>query len=384
MDSKGLIAETAPPLVVRAFVAPAPAALLIAACVLLAATPARAACDPSQDATLTCAAPCAGDSGGSSQAGPLEIETPLAAVPGNPVNPPPASTPTPDLGPALGPGPAPGSPFARSPALSLPRSDLVVSSPPDKPYWRSNIFKRALTDQKFLVTQWWPSELKRWGFTGPLLAATALAAGSTDDENAIDFRAERHVDEGSGRGTDAIAMGFTRLGNGVPASMALGLTYLLARRAGNDRLAEASSLSFEALLSTGLWVEILKETAARQRPSQGSNGKFFQYGGRDTNSFPSGHSMGAFTVATVFAHVYADKKWVPWVAYGTAGLIGASRVALGRHYPSDVIAGAVLGNSIGRMVLARDGREGPLAPGRFRPIFDPSKRAVGVGYSYSW
>jgi hypothetical protein len=55
-----------------------------------------------------------------------------------------------------------------------------------------------------------------------------------------------------------------------------------------------------------------------------------------------------------------------------------------RHFPGDVIAGAILGNSVGRMALARDGRDGWLSPGRFQPIFDPSRRAIGVGYNYSW
>ena len=158
----------------------------------------------------------------------------------------------------------------------------------------------------------------------------------------------------------------------------------LARRSGNDRLAEASSLSFEALISTGLWVTLLKDLVARQRPTADSNGKFFQYGQTNSTSFPSGHSMGAFTVATVFAHVYSDKKWVPWVAYGSAAAVAWSRVALGRHYPSDVIAGAILGNSIARMALARDGREGPLSPIHFQPIYDPKNKGYGVGYSYRW
>src|SRR5262245_60928653 len=30
----------------------------------------------------------------------------------------------------------------------------------DRPYWRTNLFKRVATDQKFLVTRWWPQEIK--------------------------------------------------------------------------------------------------------------------------------------------------------------------------------------------------------------------------------
>jgi hypothetical protein len=93
--------------------------------------------------------------------------------------------------------------------------------------------------------------------------------------------------------------------------------------------------------------------------------------------------MGAFAVATVFSGVYKEHRWVPWVAYGAAGLVGASRIALGRHFPSDVIVGGILGNSFGRMVVARqEGTEGPVA--RFVPIVDPVTRRAGLAWTYAW
>ena len=265
-----------------------------------------------------------------------------------------------------------------------PTSSLELAALPDKPYWRSNIFKRILTDQAFIVTKWWPSEIQTWSFTLPVVIATYSAAGSTDDEHPWDYNTEQHIETSTGKRADSVATVFTKLGNGAPACAALGISYLLARHTGNDRLAEASSLSFEALVSTGLWVEVIKEIAARQRPSQGTEGAFFQYGKPESSSFPSGHSMGAFTVATVFAHVYADQKWVPWVAYGSAAAVAWSRVALGRHFPSDVVVGAILGNSMGRMALTRDGRVGRLSPKNLQPIYDPKNKGLGVGYSYRW
>jgi len=57
----------------------------------------------------------------------------------------------------------------------------------------------------------------------------------------------------------------------------------------------------------------------------------------------------------VFAEQYRDRKWVPWLSYGLATLVGASRLALGRHFPGDVLVGAVLGTSIGRGIAARNG-----------------------------
>ncbi len=60
------------------------------------------------------------------------------------------------------------------------------------------------------------------------------------------------------------------------------------------------------------------------------------------SSFPSGHTSAAFSMATSIA--LDSKKWYIIVpAYVWAGLVGYSRIDLGVHYPSDVIAGAVVG-----------------------------------------
>src|SRR5208282_4597696 len=72
---------------------------------------------------------------------------------------------------------------------------------------------------------------------------------------------------------------------------------------------------------------------------------------RPNGSFPSGHTIAAFSVATVIARRYGNHKWVPYVAYGTATLIGFSRVTLSAHFTSDVFAGAVLGYSISRFTV---------------------------------
>jgi membrane-associated phospholipid phosphatase len=94
--------------------------------------------------------------------------------------------------------------------------------------------------------------------------------------------------------------------------------------------------------------------------------------------------MVAFSFATVLAEQYSDKRWVPWVAYGAAGLIAYARVAQSMHWPSDVIVGAVLGNSIGRMVVARSRGEKGAIPGRIEPLVDPVHQGYGVGWSYEW
>jgi membrane-associated phospholipid phosphatase len=106
--------------------------------------------------------------------------------------------------------------------------------------------------------------------------------------------------------------------------------------------------------------------------------------GQSTDSFPSGHAMGAFAVATVLAEEHRDRRWVPWAAYTTAGLIGGSRLSLERHFPSDVIVGALLGHSIGKMVAARQrGDEGEPAT-RIEPVFTPGGEGYGIMLVRSW
>lgn len=60
--------------------------------------------------------------------------------------------------------------------------------------------------------------------------------------------------------------------------------------------------------------------------------------------FPSGHTTIAFVLAAVLAGQYPRLRWY---CYTIAALVGISRVYLGMHYPSDVVAGAVLGSAVG-------------------------------------
>jgi undecaprenyl-diphosphatase len=69
-------------------------------------------------------------------------------------------------------------------------------------------------------------------------------------------------------------------------------------------------------------------------------------------SFPSGHSAGSFCFAVFFAVLLTRERTPPRIA-GAAALVvlalgvGLSRIALGVHYPGDVLAGAIIGSTIG-------------------------------------
>ncbi len=63
-------------------------------------------------------------------------------------------------------------------------------------------------------------------------------------------------------------------------------------------------------------------------------------------SFPSGHTASSFAAATTLAAFYPNAA--PLV-FTLASLVGASRVHLGHHFPSDVTAGAVIGIGTGTL-----------------------------------
>jgi len=97
----------------------------------------------------------------------------------------------------------------------------------------------------------------------------------------------------------------------------------------------------------------MKAVFQRQRPfSGGAEGKFFS-GNWSNGSFPSGHSMFDWTIASVIAHEYP--KWEVAAAMYSLALFGSgSRVTAGVHFPSDVVVGSTLGYLIGRYVAKQD------------------------------
>jgi undecaprenyl-diphosphatase len=69
----------------------------------------------------------------------------------------------------------------------------------------------------------------------------------------------------------------------------------------------------------------------------------------DQFSFPSGHTMHAAAFSIVAASYYPA---LLWLVAPFAGLVALSRPILGLHYPSDVLAGAVLGAAIAGISLS--------------------------------
>jgi len=93
---------------------------------------------------------------------------------------------------------------------------------------------------------------------------------------------------------------------------------------------------------------IVKRHFARRRPFVACPG--VRACGRclDEHSFPSGHVLHAVAFGTVLCAYYPMLAWIVWPF---AALVAGSRVVLGLHFPSDVVAGAALGGFMALSVL---------------------------------
>ena len=77
-----------------------------------------------------------------------------------------------------------------------------------------------------------------------------------------------------------------------------------------------------------------------------------------SSSFPSGHTASAFAFATA---VTADVPLLSPLLFALATVVGYSRVHTGVHYPTDVIAGGILGAGIGTATRRTTRQIGPLS-----------------------
>ncbi len=131
----------------------------------------------------------------------------------------------------------------------------------------------------------------------------------------------------------------SRLGDGV-FWYALILGLLLADPAGSW----PACLHMLAAGGCGtLLYKLIKGRTLRPRPYQVHQDICLAGAPLDQYSFPSGHTLHAVVFSAVALAYYPGLAWVllPFTV-----LVGLSRVVLGLHYPSDVLAGAALGGAI--------------------------------------
>jgi membrane-associated phospholipid phosphatase len=268
---------------------------------------------------------------------------------------------------------------AQTPAASTP-----TSSP--TPSLEKEFFKNILRDQKAIWTA--PFRLHREDAKWMVPSGMGVMALITTDRITGDEMAkfDRQVTAsrivsyaGSTYGLGAVAATF----------------YLVGRKTNDARAKETGLLSAEALVDSLVVTSALKEITQRARPLTGRDRSEFFDGGR---SFPSGHSMQAWSVATVIANEYHDRPIVQVAAYGIAAAVSISRFTGRNHYLSDVLVGSALGYGIGGYVYHAHHRKSSASDGveeedsrshskrwpSIMPKYDRHARNYGVALAWTF
>ncbi|MGA7235641.1 MAG: phosphatase PAP2 family protein [Bryobacteraceae bacterium] len=250
-------------------------------------------------------------------------------------------------------------PDQSSPAAPLPNEPPATAGPEasssepgyDRPVSWKLLFHNWLTDQKDIWS--FPARLtqdRNWIPTAAVLGTTAGLFFVDKSES------------GYFRNTTAFH-GFNRILNGNATAIGMGTVaasmYAIGRIRKDSKMQRTALLVGEAMADAAMVQTALKDATMRLRPVRYPDSGWFATSSsptayiRGNGSFPSGHSIEAFSVATIIARRYGNHRWVPFAAYGLASLVGFSRLTLNVHFLSDVFMGGALGYSISRFTVLR-------------------------------
>ena len=197
----------------------------------------------------------------------------------------------------------------------------------------------TVNDKKFFI----PIELRS---KDALVLAGALSLGVVvfqNDREIMDF-----VQENKTEMTESVASIGNILGREAIIPLAAG-SYFIGAVMKNGNLKKVGLFTVGAGLATQLVTEVFKKSFNRVRPNGSDDPyEFFEEGNK---SFFSGHVSAAFSLATVVAEVYKDKPLVPYLAYGIAAMTVYARMHDQKHWASDVLAGAVAGHLITKILM---------------------------------
>ena len=215
-----------------------------------------------------------------------------------------------------------------------PSPDGAPDASPD-PGQQRGFMKRSLIrigqDQKFIYKGPFEAHNLKWD------AVILVGTGAF-------LAADRHIENNIPHSHFTVyqAISDTALG-GLAGSLA-GI-YLYGAKTEHRHARETGELELETLINTFLIYTPMQLIAGRQRPDEGNNhGDFFKHHALDT-SFPGGHAMFTWAMASVLADEY-PKPWARALSYGAAFTVTFTRFMARDHWSSDMFLGTGLGLAI--------------------------------------
>ena len=187
-----------------------------------------------------------------------------------------------------------------------------------------------------------PAAAQEWrsGFGRLVWPGAALVAGAV----LLDEPARDYVLDHRGRTLGGVADVGNVLGTGRYLIAGMAATYGAGRLTRQPEWSRGVLHVAAAYVAGNALVSALKPAVGRQRPYvTGQPDRFRPFSGSgDWHAFPSAHAIHAFSLAAAVAEE-AHRPWVSVLGYGTASVVGWSRVYVDQHWLSDVAGGAVLG-----------------------------------------
>jgi len=197
----------------------------------------------------------------------------------------------------------------------------------------------------------WSSPLrirdKELGYLVPLGLATTLAITTDHQVMSEKVSRDKNLNDQATKASNVLVSPFVA----APVVM-----YAAGDLGHSERARETGILSGEALEDSLIVEQGMKLMFLRERPTvDGARGKFFQTSVGVDGSFPSNHTMLAWSSAAVLAREYPS-PFNQFLFYGAATGVSITRVIGQQHFPSDVLVGSAFGWMIGRYVFKKHHR----------------------------
>jgi membrane-associated phospholipid phosphatase len=230
----------------------------------------------------------------------------------------------------------------------MPPTDVPGDSLPDAPKQQVPVTEKGLPiailkDQVGIWTS--PVRIRAHDLIWllPLGAATGVTLATDTDTM-------RELSRDPGFNKDSVNASNALLGSQIAIPVTL---YGIGVFKGNAHARETGILSGEALADSVVLDQVTKIIFRRERPLyNNAAGDFFSSKSGSNKSFPSSHSMLAWTVAAVTASEYPS-RWVQLGTYSLASSVSLMRVLGQEHFPTDVLVGGAAGWLIGHYVFEK-------------------------------
>jgi len=210
---------------------------------------------------------------------------------------------------------------------------------------RYSLFRNLKEDVAYAVTS--PSRMEK---KSALITFGIIGAGAaiySQDEKIRSYFQDRRTSSSDNISEIAVNFGDGLYDLGFLAVYG-GSGYLI----GNEKMQETALLSLESFIVANTVGTAAKIGLGRSRPyTEDGSTRYSAFStDSDHTAMPSGHTISAFSIASVFAEEY-ENPVVDVIAYGLASMVGIQRIYSDKHWASDVFAGAVIGIVSGKSIV---------------------------------